>query len=233
VRVAAIIPAYNEGEHIGEVVERAKRYVDHVIVVDDGSVDDTAERARLSGAEVIVSPKNEGKASAIKRGRERCKDFEAVIIMDGDLQHLPEEIPRLLECLEENDLCLGSRLLDSKKSVLMPLANRLSNKFASILISLLCGMKITDPQSGFRAIKMDKLMELELKAERYAIEHIMILEAAARGLRIKEVPISCVYGKEKTGIKPIRDTLRVTYYICAFMLRRAVGIWRGRYVQDA
>jgi glycosyltransferase involved in cell wall biosynthesis len=216
--IVAIIPAYNEEKYIGTVVKKASHYVDRVIVVDDGSYDNTYGEAKASGASVIRSPKNEGKARAIKRGLEKAKDSDVIVLMDGDLQHPPEEIPSLLECISDCDLCIGSRFLSETPG--MPFANRISNYIASTLISILGGVKITDPQSGFRAIKTSKLLELELKAERYAIEHIMILEAARKGFRIKEVPISCIYAKEKTSIRPFYDTLIVMYHVISFLVRK-------------
>lgn len=218
-RVVAVIPAYNEAKTIEQVVERARQVVDKVIVVDDGSIDKTAEIARAAGAEVVVLKKNMGKAHALKRGLKNCSGYDAVVLLDGDLQHLPEEIPLLLEGLSNGgDLVLGSRFFSSYDS--MPRMSVLSNRAASILLSFLTGQKITDPQSGFRAIRGEKLGLLELRAERYAVEHIMILEAARKKFKIKEVPISCVYGDEKSDINPFKDTLKVIYHILRFLLGR-------------
>lgn len=218
-RTAAVIAAYNEGKTIREVVERSLGQVDHVIVVDDGSEDDTVREAEAGGAEVLSYPRNRGKAYALRKGFERCGAYDVVVILDGDLQHLPEEIPRLLRCIDEGgDLCVGSRIMSGSAG--MPLSRRLSNWFASYLISFLVGQKITDPQSGFRAIRRSKLDLLELMAERYAIEHVMILEAAKKGLRMEEVPISCRYGNIESDINALRDTLRVVYHITRFLVSR-------------
>ncbi|MFQ5815568.1 MAG: glycosyltransferase family 2 protein, partial [Candidatus Hydrothermarchaeaceae archaeon] len=119
---------------------------------------------------------------------------------------------------EGGDLCVGSRIMSGAAG--MPLSRRLSNWFASYLISFLVGQKITDPQSGFRAIRRSKLDLLELRAERYAIEHVMILEAAKKGLRVEEVPISCRYGDIESDINALRDTLRVVYHITRFLVTR-------------
>ncbi len=217
-RTAAVIPAYNEGEAIRKVVEQSTVQVDHVIVVDDGSKDATAKEAKAGGAEVISYSQNRGKAYALKKGFGRCSDYDVVVILDGDLQHGPEEIPQLLKCLEEGyDMCVGSRILSGNGE--MPPSRRFSNWVASHIISFLIKQKITDPQSGFRAIKRPKLELLELNAERYAIEHVMLLEAAKKGLKIGEVPITCKYGDAESDIKPFRDTLRVVYYIARFLVR--------------
>jgi glycosyltransferase involved in cell wall biosynthesis len=215
----AVIPAYNEGKTIRKVIEKTVQFVDRVIVVDDGSRDNTVEEVRKTSAELIVLPKNKGKANAIKTGFKECRNYDIVVMLDGDLQHPPEEIPALVKCIEEgNDLCIGSRFF--KGPGIMPLSCRFSNRVASLLISFLARQKITDPQSGFRAIRRERLDELELNAKRYAIEHIMVLEAARKNFKIKETPMSCVYGKEKSHIKPVRDTLRVMYHILRFVLGR-------------
>lgn len=215
----AVIPAFNAEKTIGEVVERSLKFVDAVIVVDDGSWDSTAAVAEQAGATVIRHGKNMGKARALKTGFKNLPECDVVVMLDADMQHLPEEIPRFFEVLwDDCDVCIGSRFLESPEN--MPPSCRLSNKVASSLLSFLSRHRITDPQSGFRAIKKDKLDLLELKAERYSIEHILILEAASKGLKIKEVPISCVYGEEKSNIRPFRDTLRVAHNILRFVLSR-------------
>ncbi len=218
-KVAAVIPVYNEERTIREVVARAEKFTDKVIVVDDGSRDASAKEAMKTKAEVIVLPKNTGKANALREGFKHCRDCDIVIMLDGDLQHPPEEIPKLVECITKgSDLCIGSRFLRDPSN--MPLSNKFSNAFARKLIRLLTGKKLTDPQSGYRAIRREKLEQLELKAERYAIEHIMILEAAKKGFKIGEVAIPCVYGEEKSKINPVRDTLRVAYYVARFVAGR-------------
>ncbi len=222
-KTAVVIPAYNEERTIKEVAEKAGRFVDKVIVVNDGSTDNTANEAMKTSAEVIVHPKNMGKSHAMKSGIRMCEGVDIVIFMDGDLQHKPSEIPALVSCIKEgNDLCIGSRFYNKGKPGNckgMPIANGISNKVASFILSTLAGRKITDPQSGFRAIKKEKLDGLELDASGYSIEHIMILEAAKKKFSIKEVPISCVYGEEISGIRPLKDTFQIAYQIMKFVLK--------------
>lgn len=215
---AAVIPAYNEAKTIKELAERTKKFVDHVVVVDDGSTDGTFDEAKKAGVEVIKHEKNMGKAAALKTGFARVGGYDTVIAMDADLQHLPEEIPVLLSGIEDGcDLCIGSRFLSASNC--MPLLNRISNRIVSIILSVLAGQRITDPQSGFRAIKRETLQRLELVADRYAIEHIMILEAARKGFKIKEVPVSCIYGEETSHINPVKDTVNVIYHVLRFITR--------------
>ena len=214
----AVIPAYCEEKTIKEVVLRTQNFVDRVIVVDDCATDRTFEEASGTSAEVIRHEKNMGKAQALKTGFANLGECDVVITLDGDLQHLPEEIPNLIAGIKEGaDLCIGSRFLGDPNC--MPLSNRISNKIASTLLGLLMRQKVTDPQSGFRAIRRGALEKLTLPADRYAIEHIMILEAARKGLKIKEIPISCIYGEEKSHINPARDTANVIYHILRFILR--------------
>lgn len=219
---AAVIPAYNAQQTIAEVVIRTKKYAKHVIVVDDGSEDKTAFFAEREGARVIKISENRGKANAIKQGIKEIEKLgeriDYVVFIDADLQHLPEEIPLLIEKLKEGyDLCIGSRFIDQSSCRKMPLANKFSNAFARRLISMLTKQSISDPQSGFRAAKYGKIKDLRLNAERYAIEHIMLLEAARKGLRIGEAKISCVYGGEKSHIRKFRDTLIVARSIMRFL----------------
>ncbi len=197
---------------------RTMPFVDLVVVVDDGSIDNTAGEARKNGAEVLSLEENTGKANATKVGFRSCTDYNAVVTLDGDLQHCPEEIPILLDEVKKGaDLCIGSRFLNGHVS--MPLGNWMSNRVASRIISAISGRRISDPQSGFRALDGSALSRLELRAEKYAIEHVMILEAAKKGLTIREVPINCVYGDEVSQIRVFSDTLRVAYDILRFIVR--------------
>ena len=217
-RIAAVIPVYNEERTIAELVRRTLRYVDKVVVVDDGSTDESAAKARAAGAQVISRGKNTGKANALRQGFKAVQGYDVVVTLDGDAQHSPEEIPALVECIRRGrDLCIGSRFLSASDG--MPLQRRFSNWLTSWLISILAGKRITDPQSGFRAVRGEKLAQLELKAERYAIEHVMLLEAARKGFKIGEVPISTIYAGERSHIHPVKDTLRVVYYILRFLAR--------------
>lgn len=216
-RSIAVIAALNEEKKIARLVGRTLSYVDSVLVVDDGSFDGTAALAEKAGARVLSLGRNTGKANAVREGLKHCDGYDAVVLMDGDGQHLPEEIPLLLGALESSDFAVGSRFLQVGEG--MPLKNKLSNRTASVLLSLLVRQRITDPQSGFRAIRGEKVKAMELEAERYALEHIMLLEAGRLGLKIAEVPTSTVYGEEKSHIKPFSDTLNVIVNIIKFVLR--------------
>ena len=208
--VAAVIPAYNEEKHIGDVARRTRQHLDHVLVVDDGSTDKTAECARATGAEVIVHPQNRGKGESIKTGLRHWLDrqFDFVIILDADGQHRPEEIDRFATAAlsaAEPKLILGNRMNDVSS---MPLVRRIVNSWMSKRISAACGQDIPDTQCGFRMLHRQLIPELLGGAPRFDYETEMLIIASRKGFRIDSVPISTVYSDEVSSIHPVRDTLR-------------------------
>jgi glycosyltransferase involved in cell wall biosynthesis len=209
-KTAAVIPAYNEEKHISDVVRRTRQKLDHVLVVDDGSGDKTADRAREAGAEVIVHPQNRGKGETIKTGlrhwQERQTDF--IIILDADGQHRPEEIDRFVAAAlstGEPKLILGNRMNDVSS---MPRLRQMVNRWMSRQISASCGQDIPDTQCGFRLIHRQLIPELLGGAARFDYETEMLIVASRKGFRIDSVPISTVYSDEVSSIHPVRDTLR-------------------------
>lgn len=207
--VAALIPCYREEAHIADVVAGARKHLQTVMVVDDGSPDQTADRARQAGAEVIVHAKNAGKGAAIKTGFRALLDrgFEFVLIMDGDGQHLPEEIARFLDCASHTqaDVYVGNRMHDTAG---MPRVRYLTNKFMSWIISRLCGQEVPDSQCGFRMIHRSVIPLLFCESNAYDYETEMLLIASRANHRIAPVPVSTVYANEKSKIRPIRDAVR-------------------------
>lgn len=207
--VAAIIPAYEEEKHVGEVVERTLKQVDHVVVVDDGSSDQTAANARQAGAEVIVHERNLGKGESIKTGMRHWLGwggFGHVIILDADGQHLPEEIARFIAAAALGaHLLIGTRMNDIRQ---MPLIRRVVNRYMSNTISRLCRQPIPDTQCGFRMIAADVVPHLLHGTERFEYETEMLIIVSRQGYRIDSVPVSTVYSDEVSSIHPIRDSLR-------------------------
>jgi len=195
--LAAVIPAYNEGLVIGSVVLQAKKHVDRVIVVDDGSTDRTAEIARLAGADVIRMPENRGKASALMAGfsRARALGYAAVVTLDGDGQHDPDEIPVVAAPVlaGEADLVIGSRFLEIKADIpkYRVAGQKVLNGFTNL--STDGGFSATDSQSGFRALSRRALENLTFSSDGYTIESDMIAHFAPLGLAMTEVPISVTY----------------------------------------
>lgn len=208
--IAAIIPAYNEEKHIGDVARRTRAQLDHVLVVDDGSNDRTAERAREAGAEVIIHPQNRGKGESIKTGLRHWLDrqFDFVIILDADGQHRPEEIERFVAAAvstAEPKLVLGNRMNDVAR---MPRTRRIVNRYMSKKVSRVCRQEIPDTQCGFRMLHRQLIPDLLEGADRFEYETEMLIIASRKGFRIDSVPISTVYSDEVSSIHPVRDTLR-------------------------
>ncbi len=210
VKTAAIIPAYSEEKHIGDIIRRARKQLDHVLVVDDGSRDTTARCAREAGAEVIVHGENRGKGEAIKTGLRHWLDrqFIHVIILDADGQHLPEEIDRFIAAAAQagdRSFFLGNRM---NNLIGMPFVRRVVNRYMSNRISRICRQKIPDTQCGFRMLDRQLMPELLEGGNRFDYETEMLIIASRKGYRIESVPITTVYSDEMSKIHPARDTIR-------------------------
>jgi glycosyltransferase involved in cell wall biosynthesis len=209
INVAAVIPAYLEEKHIGDVVRRTLKQLANVVVVDDGSNDRTAEEAKNAGADVIVHEQNRGKGESIKSGFRYWLEHGAtyVVILDGDGQHLPEEIERFLSAAASGigELLIGTRMNDVRE---MPFVRRAVNHYMSRKISRACGQDIPDTQCGFRMVHRSIIPSLLGGTERFDYETEMLILASRAGCRIASVPISTVYSDEVSSIHPVRDTLR-------------------------
>lgn len=215
VRVIVLIPAYNEEKFIGEVIRKAREFVDLILVVDDGSKDKTKEIAEYMGAIVLKHENNLGKGDAIKTGLNYIKKnytSNIIVLMDADCQHDPNDIPKLIKPIVDNDyeVVFGSRMHDTKK---MSIQRKLSNHITTKLINFVTGMNLKDTQCGFRALKSEVLNKIDLKTSGFIIESEFIIEAYKRGCKITEVPINVIYGEEKSKISPIKDTLRFIKFI--------------------
>ncbi|HEY1581969.1 MAG TPA: glycosyltransferase family 2 protein [Chthoniobacterales bacterium] len=208
--VAAVIPAYHEEAHVRRVAEQVRKELDFVVVIDDGSHDATAERAREAGAEVIVHPENRGKGESIKTGLRHWlarDEIEFILILDADGQHLPAEIGRFLAAAaaREAGLFIGSRMNDVGD---MPFVRRTVNRYMSRRISRLCGQDVPDTQCGYRMIKRTLAPHLLAGTSRFDYETEMLIIASRAGFRIASVPISTIYSDEVSSIHPVRDTIR-------------------------
>ncbi len=207
--VAALIPAYLEENHIRDVASRAAAQLDTVLVVDDGSPDATSARASEAGVRVEKHAVNQGKGAAIKTGLRILLDAgaEYILILDADGQHLPEEIPRFLAEANASGapVIVGSRMDDTAA---MPFVRRMTNRAMSGAISRLCGQRIPDSQCGFRMLHRSVVPSMFCETHGYDYETEMLLIAARAGFRIAAVPVSTIYGDEKSKIRPVRDTLR-------------------------
>lgn len=196
-KVTAIIPTYNEELAIGSVLITTEKHVDHVIVVDDGSTDRTVEIAKLAGAEVIEHQENLGKGAALKTGFDAVKEADIIVILDGDGQHNPDEIPKLIKPIEtgEADIVNGSRYLGNKKNE-TPSYRRLGQTVLDTATKLNSGLKITDSQSGFRAFAKYTVPAFRFNETGFFIESEMLIDAANYGSRVMEVEIGVKYNRD-------------------------------------
>ena len=212
VRAVALIPAFNEATSIASVVEGVKASVARVIVIDDGSTDGTAERARAAGAEVVAHPENRGKGHAVRTGIARvlAGDFTHVLLLDADMQHLPEEAPALLAAAAGTgaDVILGERRFHRSR---MPASRYHANRIGSRVLSWFVGVPVLDTQCGFRVFRVDALRPLRLSASGYEIETEMLVKVLRRGGRLASVPITAVYGGQRSKLRPLRDTTRTCF----------------------
>jgi glycosyltransferase involved in cell wall biosynthesis len=200
--VYALIPAYNEEERVGPVIEATRRQLE-LVVVDDGSTDATATIAEQAGAIVVRQVPNQGKGAALKEGFRWAlarPDCDALITLDADGQHDPAEIPKFLDCYrqQKSDLIIGKRNFDQ-----MPFRRRFANTVGQAVLSWAMGRKIYDNQSGYRLISR-RLMEATLASteEGFEFEVDMVVLCIRRGWRLDWVPIRTIYAGEGSHIKP-------------------------------
>ena len=209
--VAVVIPAYQAAATIGVVVAGARRARPDatIYVVDDGSGDQTGEGGRGKGATVLVHPHNLGKGAALRTGIERAlADGAAIVVtLDADGQHPPEEIPRLVAPIVrgEADVVLGARV----RTGAMPLGRRCSNWLSAVLASRIGDRPVPDAQTGFRALARRAAELVRPPETRYDFEAAFLLEALARGLRVRSVPIATVYTGRPSHFRHWEDTWRV------------------------
>jgi len=214
-KICIIIPTYNEANKIESVIQNINKNKVDVLVVDDGSKDNTATLAKNAGANVLKNEKNQGKGSALAKGFSYAlkNGYDAVITMDGDGQHSPDDIKFFLESASNNPeahLFLGNRMHSAKN---MPLVRWITNIFMSMVISCVAGQKVNDSQCGFRLIRKEVLQNLRLKSAKYEIESEMLIKASRAGFKIVPVNIQSIYRGEKSQINPFIDTLRFIRFI--------------------
>jgi glycosyltransferase involved in cell wall biosynthesis len=212
VQVAALIPAFNEARTIARVVSELRGVTDEVVVVDDGSTDGTGGRARQAGAVVLAHEQNLGKGHAVRRGLARvlAGPFTHVLLIDGDMQHLPAEAPRLIRAAAESraDVVIGERSFNRRQ---MPASRYHANRIGSRVLSWFVGVPVNDTQCGFRVFRTDALRPLALSATGYEIETEMLVKVRRRGGRVASVPVTAVYTGQPSKLRPIRDTTRTCF----------------------
>jgi glycosyltransferase involved in cell wall biosynthesis len=210
-KIAAVIPAYQAAPSVGGVVRGALAQVREVLVMDDGSTDATAEEARRAGARVISLPSNGGKGAALAAAFADLfgRGFDGVITLDADGQHLPEEIPKLLQVAAEGgDLVLGVRdHLFGEMSGIRRASNRLSSK----AISFAAGQRLNDIQTGFRFYSRRLVETVGFPEARFEAESAVVVRAARRGFRVVTVPVRLGFadGRTTSHYRPLLDSLRI------------------------
>jgi len=205
-----LIPAYNAGATLGRVVAETRALDPNltVLVIDDGSTDDTAAVARRAGADLASHPGNQGKAAALQTGFRRflATDRKAVVTLDADGQHSPREIPSLVDCWIKTgaDIVIGTR---RRSAGGMPPLRVVTNTIGSLLVSLSAGTYIHDSQSGYRLLARRVVEEVRTTSPGYLAESEILIRAATRGFTIREAPIATIYRGEKSYIHPVKQPL--------------------------
>jgi glycosyltransferase involved in cell wall biosynthesis len=206
--VIAVIPAFNEAARVGEVVAKARPHVREVVLIDDGSSDQTAAVAASAGATVVRHDQNRGKGAAIVTGLNYFAQSTAryAVFLDADGQHDPAEIPAFIRVAGEADVVVGTRMRDTKR---MPFLRKCTNEFTSWLTGRLARQRIPDSQCGYRLVSRAVLPSLKLSTTRFETETEMLIQAGRAGHRIASVPVRTIYvvGRE-SHIRPWQDTVR-------------------------
>lgn len=235
-KVVIVIPAYNEAATVGEIIARCLQVAEAVVVVDDGSTDDTASVVSGYPVEFLRNDKNVGKAASLVRGMHCAVALGADIVatMDADGQHRPEDLAPLLDCAAAHPGCIviGSRLHDREA---FPPARYFGNRTADFWISWACGYRVEDSQSGFRLYPSSLLAELDIPHgpdRGFVFESEILIEAARRGVRSVSVAIPALYEGtlvRASHFRPFRDVLRIIRMVAWKLISRGFypqGLWR-------
>ncbi|MDZ7722042.1 MAG: glycosyltransferase family 2 protein [candidate division KSB1 bacterium] len=204
------ILAYNEESTIESLIFDIAKYIhpEHILIVDDGSVDATAERARKSKCTVLSHPCNLGKGDAIRSAIRFgvAHKYRWMIMMDADLQHPPSSLPAFFHAIESDvsDVIIANR---TDRQRCMPAHRQLSNGITSIMVSLVSGARIRDSQCGYRALRLDALKAMNFCERGFQVESEMLIKLGKTGSRFAEIPIRTVYTNKGSAIHPVRDTL--------------------------
>jgi glycosyltransferase involved in cell wall biosynthesis len=206
----AVVPAYEAAGTVGAVVRGILASVPRVIVVDDGSSDETAGESERSGASVLRLPENSGKGSAVRAGLARALTTDAthVVFVDADGQHDPADLPRLLAAAAAGeDFVIGSRMSDPDA---IPGYRYRTNEIGSRILTRMTGLEVEDAQSGYRVVAADLLRRLDLNARGYIIETEILLKSARHLTRFTHVPVRAIYGGG-SHYRPFRDTWIISW----------------------
>jgi glycosyltransferase involved in cell wall biosynthesis len=208
-RCCAIIPCLNEAAAIGPLVLQVRSYLPHVLVIDDGSADQTASLASQAGAQILRHSTPQGKGAALVHGWTQAQSdgFSWALTLDGDGQHAPEDIPHLLTCAETTGalLVIGNRMANPAG---MPWLRCQVNRWMSRRLSALLATHLPDTQSGFRLLHLETWATLDIQAAHFEIESELLCKFALAQHRIAFAPVQVIYRQERSKIHPLRDSLR-------------------------
>lgn len=218
---AVVIPAYNEGTTIADIAERAYQFIDLVIVVNDGSSDNTAEILDRLPVTVLSNPRNVGKGKSLLRGIRHAIEQSAgyIITLDGDGQHRPEDIPRLLDvaATSPDTIIIAARL---RNRHLTPTLRRFANSFADFWISWAAGQHIRDSQSGFRVYPAKLFEQCLTDSDNFVFESEILIDAAHNGIPSKSVAIDTIYNHKlrNSHYSPVTDTLAIVKMVAGKLI---------------
>lgn len=217
-KLCIIIPTYNEEENIKKLLGELKPKNFDILVVDDGSTDSTVMLAEEQNVMLVKHNCRLGKGFSIRDGFNFAvkNNYEAVITMDGDGQHSPEDALKFVDFALgfKPDIIVGNRMVNPKG---MPFIRFMTNKIMSKIISFICRQNIPDSQCGFRFITCEVLKNISLGSSKFEIESEVLIEASKKGYRIASVAIHTIYGAEKSRINPFWDTLRFFKFIFKYL----------------
>lgn len=213
-QICVIIPAFNAGDTVGEIIKGCKRYIRDVIVVDDGSEDNTSLISYAEGALVLRHEKNRGKGIALKTGFSYASSsgFDAVITIDADGQHDPSDIPLFIEkyLKDGHHIIIGNRMLEKGK---IPKYRYYTNLVGIYFISKAAGHALEDSQSGFRLYRKEVIKEISLESGGFETETEILIKAGRRGYKITSVPVGVSYKNGGSHYRPFRDTYRISLIV--------------------
>jgi glycosyltransferase involved in cell wall biosynthesis len=229
-KLVAVIPAYNEAATIRDVASRTLGFVRDVIVVDDGSIDGTAARTHGLGVTLVSNPRNLGKGASLARGFAiaLAEGADAVVTLDGDAQHCPEDSPRLVDTARAHPdgIIIGARMWDRDT---VPPLRYFGNRFANFWVAWAAGFPVADSQSGFRLYPASLLREVTVNpGARFAFESEILIEAGRAGVPTAAVPIAALYPPEArpSHYRPAADTARIVRMIAWKLLSRGLDLPR-------
>jgi glycosyltransferase involved in cell wall biosynthesis len=226
-KIFALIPAFNEAPTIRDVAARALAQLPDVIVVDDGSSDGTAAALRGLGITLISNPRNLGKGASLWRGFAvaLAEGADAVVTLDGDAQHRPEDIPRLVAAWRTQParIVIGARLHQRDK---VPPLRYFGNRFANFWVAWASGFPVADSQSGFRIYPAAVLRGVQAAQARFAFESEILIEAGRAGVRTTAVPIPAIYppNARASHYRSAVDTARIVRMIAWKLLTRGLDL---------